>query len=79
MTPKEEYLLDCLRHIAEVSSESLIANFADQVIYISGAFPEEPSLTKEYKLLVNELWECCQGVEPPSYNLCERFEELDIK
>ena len=38
MTPKEEYLLNCLRNIAETSSESDIANFADQAIYISGSF-----------------------------------------
>lgn len=79
MTPKEEYLLNCLRNIAETSSESDIANFADQAIYISGSFPEEPSLTEEYTKLVNELWECYCNEEPPSHNLYERFEELNIK
>lgn len=79
MTPKEEYLLNCLRNIAETSSESAIADFADQAIYISGSFPEEPSLTEEYNGLVNELWECYRSEEPPSYNLYERFEDLDIK
>ena len=40
MTPKEEYLLNCLRNIAETSSESDIADFADQAIYIYlGHFP----------------------------------------
>lgn len=79
MTPKEEYLLDCLANIAETSSESSVANFAEQAIYISGSFPEEPSLIEEYKGLVNELWECYRSEEPPSYNLYERFEDLDIK
>lgn len=79
MTPKEDYLLNCLRNIAETSSESSIADFADQAIYISGSFPEEPSLTEEYTELVNELWECYRSEEPPSYDLYERFEDLDIK
>ena len=55
MTPKEEYLLNCLGHIAETSSESDIADFADQAIYISGSFPEEKSILEEYTELVNEL------------------------
>ncbi len=79
MTPKEEYLLNCLRNIAETSSESDIANFADQATYISGSFPEEESIVKEYTKLVNELWECYSSEEPPSYNLYERFEELNVK
>lgn len=79
MTPKEEYLLDCLANIAETSSESSVANFAEQAIYISGSFPEEESVVEKYKGLVNELWECCRSEEPPSYNLYERFEELNIK
>lgn len=79
MTVKEQYLLDCLRHIIETASESSIADFADQAIYISGSFPEEPSLKEEYNGLVNELWECYRSEEPPSYNLYERFEDLDIK
>lgn len=33
MTPKEKYLLDCLANIAETSSESSVANFAEQEIY----------------------------------------------
>lgn len=55
ITPKEEYLLNCLRHIAETSSASDIADFADQAIYISGTFPEEKSIVEEYSELVNEL------------------------
>lgn len=79
MTPKEEYLLDCLANIAETSSESSVANFAEQAIYISGAFPEEPSLTEEYRVLVDEVWECYRDEEPPSYSLYERFWGLNIK
>ena len=79
MTPKEEYLLDCLTNIAETSSESSIANFAEQAIYISGSFPEEESSIEEYNTLVNELWECYRSEEPPSYSLYERFEDLNIK
>lgn len=79
ITPKEEYLLNCLRHIAETSSESEIADFADQAIYISGSFPKEESLAEEYTKLVNELWKCYSSEEPPSYNLYERFEELNVK
>lgn len=79
MTPKEEYLLDCLTNIAETSSESSIANFAEQAIYISGSFPEEESLIEEYTELVDELWECYRSEEPPSYNLYERFWGLNIK
>ena len=79
MTPKEEYLLDCLANIAETSSESSVANFAEQAIYISGSFPEEPSLIEEYRVLVDEVWECYRDEEPPSYSLYERFEDLDIK
>ncbi|AHC94095.1 hypothetical protein T548_0017 [Lactococcus phage phiL47] len=79
MTPKEEYLLNCLRNIAETSNESDIANFADQAIYISGSFPEEESIVEEYTKLVNELWGCYCSEEPPSYNLYERFEDLNIK
>ena len=79
MTPKEEYLLDCLGNIAETSSESSIANFAEQAIYISGSFPEEESIVEEYKGLVNELWECYRSEEPPPYDLYERFEDLNIK
>lgn len=79
MTPKEEYLLNCLKHIAETSSESDITDFADQAIYISGSFPEEESIVEEYTKLVNELWGCYCSEEPPSYNLYERFEDLNIK
>lgn len=79
MTPKEEYLLNCLRNIAETSSESDIANFADQAIYISGSFPNEPDLTEEYRELVDELWECYRSEEPHPYDLYERFEDLNIK
>lgn len=79
ITPKEEYLLNCLRHIAEASSESDIADFAGQAIYISGTFPEEKSIVEEYSELVNELWECYHSEEPPPYNLYERFEDLNIK
>ena len=79
MTVKEQYLLDCLRNIAETSSESSIADFADQAIYISRSFPEEESVIEEYTELVNELWECYRSEEPPSYNLYERFEELNVK
>ena len=79
MTPKEEYLLDCLANIAETSSESSVANFAEQAIYIPGSFPEEPSLIEEYRVLVDEVWECYRDEEPPSYSLYERFEDLDIK
>lgn len=79
MTVKEQYLLDCLRNIAETSSESSIADFADQAIYISGSFPEESSLIEEYRVLVDEVWEYYRDEEPPSYSLYERFEDLDIK
>lgn len=73
MTVKEQYLLDCLENIAETSSESSIANFAEQAIYISGSFPEEESIVEEYEELVDELLECYRSEEPPSYNLYERF------
>lgn len=79
MTPKEEYLLDCLANIAEISSESSVANFAEQAIYISRSFSDEPSLKEEYRGLVDEVWECYRDEEPPSYSLYERFEDLDIK
>ena len=79
MTPKEEYLLNCLRHIAKTSSESDIADFADQAIYISGTSPEEKSIVEEYEELVDELWECYRSEEPPPYDLYERFEDLNIK
>ncbi|QGJ84897.1 hypothetical protein [Lactococcus phage P1048] len=79
ITPREEYLLNCLRHISETSSESDVADFAYEAIYISGTFPEEKSIVEEYLELVNELWECCRSEEPPLYDLYERFEELNIK
>ena len=79
MTPKEEYLLNCLEDIAETTSESDTGNFAYEAIYISGSFPEEESIVEEYTKLVNELWECYSSEEPPSYNLYERFKELNVK
>ena len=79
MTVKEQYLLDFLRNIAETSSESSIADFADQAIYISGSFPEEESIVEEYEELVDELWEYYRSEEQPSYNLYERFWGLNVK
>lgn len=65
MTPKEEYLLNCLKNITKMSSDSNIAKFADQAICISDEFTEEPSLTEEYNRLISELLECYCSKEPP--------------
>ena len=79
MTPKEEYLLNCLEIIAETTSESDTGNFAYEAIYTFGSFPEEESIVEEYEELVDELWECYRSEEPPPYDLYERFEDLNIK
>lgn len=79
MTPKEEYLLNCLRHIAETSKESDIADFADQAIYVSGSYPSQKNIEDKYYSLVDKLWECYCSEEPIPKSLYDKFWELELK
>lgn len=79
LTEKEIFLMDCLRHIAETSKESDIADFADQAIYISGSYPSQKNIEDEYYSLVDKLWECYCSEEPIPKSLYDKFWELELK